>query len=313
MPEFIISVCTARRPLMLRACLESLTRLQILPDWRLRIVVIENDLTPRSAGVVDNIRRQTAIEIHYKLEPHIGIPFARNAAMDLASSLEPDWIALIDDDETAHPDWLLHLHDACVRFDADVAAGPVRRMCEVAAPAWWSPGRIPKDPTGTPLQGASTSNILMRASLVRKSGLAMRFDERLIDGSEDVEFFRRAHRNGAKIVWAADAWVDEFVPASRLDAKRDLSRSYMVAVSQAQVCQMHHGRFLATMLLIPKILRRTVTGATAITLSLLLWPVAPSKGRRLFHYGAARLFRALGHIAGCVGLKSKYYAVIDGR
>jgi succinoglycan biosynthesis protein ExoM len=166
MTEFIIAVCSSRRPLMLRSCLESLTRLQTRPDWRVRIVVVENDSTSRSAGVVDDIRRQTGMEIHYKLEPRIGIPFARNAAMDLASSLEPDWIALIDDDETAHPDWLLRLHDACVRFDADVAAGPVRSICEVAVPAWWRPGRTRNEPTGTPLQGAPTSNILMRACLM---------------------------------------------------------------------------------------------------------------------------------------------------
>ena len=86
-------------------------------DARIQIVVIENALTPGSAEIVSAVQQQTPIKIHYRLEPRSGIPFARNAALDLANALGADWIALIDDDEYAEPDWLLKLYEAlhCIR------------------------------------------------------------------------------------------------------------------------------------------------------------------------------------------------------
>lgn len=313
MQEFVIAVCTARRPEMLRRCLESLVRLSVPSGGNLQIVVIENSLEPAAASIVADVQKQADIAIHYRIETCLGIPFARNAALDLSSALGADWIGLIDDDEFADPDWLLKLHDGCIAFAADVANGPVDQICEEAPPEWWQSLAYPDRPTGKQLRGAPTNNILMRARLVRKDGLSLRFDERLISGSEDVEFFRHAVAKGARIIWVADAWLHEVLPASRLTPKKLIARAYMVATSQTRVSQIHRGRFAGVLVLFPKILRRLIVGSLALAASAVVWLVRPAAGRSLFYSGAFRIVKAVGNILGCFGYSSEYYKSIEGR
>jgi succinoglycan biosynthesis protein ExoM len=313
MPEFVVAVCTTKRPEMLRRCLESVARLTAPDDGRIQIVVIENANTPSLADIVSAVQEQTARTIHYRLERRSGIPFARNAALNLANSLGADWIALIDDDEYAEPDWLLKLHLACVEFKADVANGPVDQIYEGAPPDWWEPCSRLKRPTGKILRGAPTNNILMRAHLVRKAGMGLQFDERLLCGSEDVEFFRRARDKGAKIIWVADAWLHEEVLACRLSAKRLFSRAYMVATSQAHVSRIRRGTVAGFLVLLPKIIRRLIMGSVALLISSIVWIVRPAAGKSLFYSGAFRIVKALGQISGGFGYHSAYYRSIDGR
>ena len=313
MTGFVVAVCTAQRPEMLRRCLESLLHLTAPSDARIRIVVIENSLTPDSAEIVSAIQQQTPIEIRYRLEQRLGIPFARNAALDLANALGADWIALIDDDEYAEPDWLIKLYEACVTFEADVANGPVEQICVGEPPDWWTPRVRPCRPTGKILRGAPTNNILMRAHLVREDGLALRFDERLLGGSEDVEFFRRATRNGVKIIWVAEARLREELPASRLSVKKRISRTYMVATSQAQVLRIRQGAVRGFLTLLPKISRGLVLGSLVLLCGAIVWIILPTAGKALFYGGALRIVKAAGQILGGFGFYSAYYRSIDGR
>ena len=311
--KFVIAVCTARRPKMLRRCLESLIRLSVPAGGSLRIVVIENSSEPTAASIVAEIQRQADVAIHYRTESRPGIPFARNAALDLSNALGADWIGLIDDDEFADSDWLLKLHDACIAFGADVANGPIDQICEGTPPEWWESRSYPDRPTGKQLRGAPTNNILMRARLVRQDGLALRFDERLVSGSEDVEFFRHAVAKGAQIIWVADAWLHEVLPASRLTPKKLLARAYMVATSQTRVSQIRRGRFTGVLVLIPKILRRLIVGIFALVASAVVWLVRPAAGKFLFYSGALRIVKAAGNILGSFGYSGGYYKSIEGR
>ncbi|MBY0559355.1 glycosyltransferase family 2 protein [Hyphomicrobium sp.] len=313
MTEFVVAVCTAQRPEMLRRCLESLVQLTAPTDARIQIIVVENALTPDSAEIVSSIQQKSPIEIHYRLEQRSGIPFARNAALDLATALGADWIALIDDDEYAEPDWLIKLYEGSVTFGADVASGPVDQICVGEPPDWWTPRIRPCRPTGKILRGAATNNILMRAHLVRKDGLALRFDERLLGGSEDVEFFRRATDNGAKIIWVAEARLCEELPASRLSVKKRISRTYMVATSQAQVLRIQRGAVRGFLTLLPKIMRGLIIGSSALLFSAIVWIVRPIAGKSLFYSGALRIVKAAGQILGGFGFYSAYYRTIDGR
>jgi succinoglycan biosynthesis protein ExoM len=47
--------------------------------------------------------------VYYVHEPICGIARARNAALDKATELGADWIAMLDDDEVADPRWLANL------------------------------------------------------------------------------------------------------------------------------------------------------------------------------------------------------------
>ncbi|MEM8703870.1 MAG: glycosyltransferase [Pseudomonadota bacterium] len=208
--KLVIAVCTAQRPNMLKACLDSLDK-QVRPkETDLSVVVVENDAVPFFTGEAEaDAKAAFAIPVFFHHEPRRGIPFARNTALEAALAHDPDWIALIDDDERAEPDWIGKLLGACKTFEAEVANGPVRRIYEKPAPHWWKSQLLKPRPTGTEITEAPTNNVLISARIVRQDGLGLRFDERLTFGSEDIDFFRRTHAAGAKMIWVDDAFVEE--------------------------------------------------------------------------------------------------------
>src|SRR5687768_8138920 len=65
-----------------------------------------------------------------------GISAVRNAILAEARDGGADFIAMIDDDETASPGWLAELLRIQAAFDADVVGGPVLRDMPETLPLW---------------------------------------------------------------------------------------------------------------------------------------------------------------------------------
>lgn len=311
--RFVVAVCTARRPGLLERCLVSLTALEAPDGADVAIAVVENDAAPASREVVDRVAADTSREIRYVLEPRRGIPFARNRALALALDMGADWIALIDDDESADPDWLVKLDGAATRFGADVANGPVRRVYEVREPHWWKGQRQKARATGTRIPEAPTNNVLISARLVRPDGLGLSFDERLTYGSEDMDFFRRADRAGAHMIWVDDAFVEEYIPASRVTTRRLLSRLHMAAASGAFNMVLSDGRGRAALKFVPKSARRIVLGALAVPVGAGIALVAKQRGEKILYYGLTRIAKGTGNVRGLLGVAHRYYDQIDGH
>lgn len=312
--KLVIAVCTAQRPKMLQACLESLDRLTVPEAAELSIVVVENDPEPHFTGpAAAELKERLSLPVFFYHEPRKGIPFARNRALETALEHEPDWIALIDDDERAEPDWIEKLLTACRDHGAEVGNGPVRRIYEQPAPHWWKSQRLKARPTGSVITEAPTNNVLLSARIVAASGLGLRFDERLTFGSEDIDFFRRTHAAGAKMIWVDDAFVEEDIPASRMTTERLLSRMHMAATSGAFNIVLREGRLKAALHFIPKSLRRMLFGGLATIIGFVLKPFARARGEKLYYYGLIRLMKGSGNLRGLLGRAHNYYDVIDGH
>ena len=87
------------------------------------VIVADNDVMQSSAAVVEELRTSLSVDITYCCEPEQNISLARNKALEHATA---EYVACIDDDEFPEKDWLLTLLNACQRYDADGALGPVR-------------------------------------------------------------------------------------------------------------------------------------------------------------------------------------------
>src|SRR5436190_17703176 len=96
-----IAVCTAARPKMLRACLDSIISQDPPPDSEIDVLVIDNNKTPDARPVTESVAAAHPYVIRYVHEPEPGIPLARNRAVHESLALGADWIAFIDDDEEA--------------------------------------------------------------------------------------------------------------------------------------------------------------------------------------------------------------------
>jgi len=312
MPHFTVAICTAKRPTMLSATLQSVVKLIVPQSGALSIVVVENDQLPLSRDVIEGVRATTSVPIKHVLEPRIGIPYARNRSLEAALAENADWIAMLDDDETAPPTWLTLLFDACTSFNADVATGSVHQVPDIAPPHWWKPLSDLGKPTGFLRRDAYTNNVMFHSKLIAANGFGLRFDDRLTFGADDVDFFRRAHAKGARIVTVAEAVVVEKVPASRLSLDRVLRRTYMVAAANAHLGVLRDGRLNATVKRLPSILRRSAIGVLLLIAGALAWPAKKLAGEKCMFKGGSSLTKAWGSLCGLAGGASRYYQSVDG-
>ncbi len=206
-----VAIASMGRP-SLAATLDSIAEQRLAPDVRLDVVVADDS----SDGAVARLlaeRRNAALSVAVVSVGARNIATARNAALGGASG---EFVAFIDDDETADPDWIASLLAVASRHEADAVFGPVRAIYPADAPAWMArTGVFSKTPgaDGERLRTGATSNALVRRSAVA----GLRFREAFgRTGGEDTDFFRRLHRQGAVLVASAKGAVSETVPPERL-------------------------------------------------------------------------------------------------
>lgn len=243
----VVGMATFRRPDLLAALLPRLleqieqvrasTEAALSPP-ELRIVVVDNDPEGSAGEVVASVRDE---RIHYALEPIPGISAARNRVMDEAG--DADVLVLLDDDETPHEGWLLSLLVAQREHDADAVSGPVRAVFEGEEDPWVAASGAYIEPlregvpTGTVLPRAATNNLLLDLRTVR--GLGLRFEPRLgLTGGEDSLFTGQLTRGGGRIVWCAEALVDDIVPATRNNRRFHLERRFAQSSTTVRVDQL---------------------------------------------------------------------------
>jgi succinoglycan biosynthesis protein ExoM len=228
-----VCVCTFRRPAGLRRLLESLVatipRTLAVSDvhYEVRLVLVDNEPTEPNRSLTHEVAERAPWPLEYVVEPRRGIAHARNAAFRTCRETA-DFVAWIDDDEIAAAGWLEGLLSAQRETGADVVAGPIVPRFESPPAGWIEAGKFferPRFPDRSRLTYAYTCN-----ALVTMETLALwdpPFEESLaLAGGEDTYFFRKVFLAGKKIVWADDALVFEFVPASRMHASWLLRRAY---------------------------------------------------------------------------------------
>lgn len=209
-----ICVCTFRRP-SLKTTLESLARQRSVQEAVIRVIVADNDEEPSAKALVLATADRVGLEVTYLHAPVKNISIARNACLDAATA---DWVAFIDDDEHAAPDWLSELWQSAERHGFDAVFGPVAAEYPQSSPRWMVEGDFHSTEVvyvrGQILTGY-TCNVLMRRSAIER--LALRFDERFgVSGGEDTDFFGRWRQMGATYGYAPEALVCEPVPPSRM-------------------------------------------------------------------------------------------------
>lgn len=257
----IISAVTRMRPLMFYTLLKSLEKLHVPPGTELQFCFVENGDSLSIDGRVKEFCQITGFKAVAICEPRLGIPFARNAALNWALDNEADFLAFIDDDEVAKKDWMEKLYAAIEARGLDLVGGPV---CPVAPDQNLGNGRL-STIEATVFRGCEvrahrmarrnshrsradtdhqvtivTNNWLCRLDFLRQNNV--KFDEGLgYSGGSDAAFFRAAKKAKARTGWVPDAVVMEEVPVSRLTLGYHFMRgrdqaisSYVIKFSQNQ-------------------------------------------------------------------------------
>ena len=294
-----VLLCTFRRP-QVADTLASLG-MQLLPDGdAMRILVADNDDAPSGRPAVLGAAAHMQREVVYLHAPARNISIARNACLDAAFG---DFVAFIDDDETAEPEWLARLLACLERTGADAAFGPSQAIYGPDVPDWMREqdhhSNVPVRRQGAVLTGHSCN------ALLRWRGTAWqaeRFDVgRGRSGGEDTEFFFRLNRLGARFEIAENARVFESVDPGRSTVAWLRRRKFRMGQSYASSAV---GRAARARLFV------TASAKVAYCLGMAALR-ARNRGDRYFWLLRGTLHA--GVCAGCLSLpEARIYAQLDG-
>lgn len=209
-----ICIATYKRPELLRQLLKSLSEQTINNAYKLRIIVIDNDPEISAKEIVTSFFSEVNLAYVYDIQPEKNIALTRNKALEHACG---DYLAFIDDDEWAAPEWLGHLLATSQQYNADVVFGQVIPQFPEDTPEWILRDNFfsRDEKTGTNLKRGATNNALIRNPIQFKSILSFNAEYGLT-GGEDTELFHRLFLHGAKLVWCNEARVYETIPPERM-------------------------------------------------------------------------------------------------
>jgi succinoglycan biosynthesis protein ExoM len=297
---------------MLRKCLAAIS-VQALPDdIRAKVVIVDNESEPNNRAIVEEFG------FHYVHEPRRGIAYARNKAIEKALVLEADRIAFIDDDQIVPSKWVANHMKAADLYRADVVQAHIVPLYPDPAPFWSTGVASPIEADVLPNEGcvkksAGTGGTMFSSWLVRGDGLGLRFDERLaLAGGEDVEFFKNAHRKGARIVLSALPTLMEEVNRSRLTYRRYVMRGLARGGQLFATYRQNHGYWLALRKYLGVTIIRVIRGSGQLFISPLFAPFDMRRFKFTALEGGRNIFLAAGVIAALFSFQYEYYRQIDG-
>ena len=231
--EASVSIASFRRPEGLARLLRSLEAQRgDVPAFE--VIVVDNDASGSAASICDSFRGR--LSLRYLVEPERGIARCRNRAVAASDSR---FIAFIDDDDEAAPDWLASLHRVAVVNKADAVFGQVTFRFAEEPPAWIRQSAYRDAPAVSDGEALSWYSSRTNNAYVRRASLPdalAPFDVGLdLVGGEDIDLFARMAARGARLVAAGSARVFEYREPSRMTARWLARRSFRNGGSMAHI------------------------------------------------------------------------------
>jgi hypothetical protein len=217
-------VPTFRRPDGLMTALRSLAGQRV---GGLSVIVCDNSPEASARQAVAEFAATAPMQVIYLHEPATGVANARNTAVAACTA---DFIAFLDDDEEAPSEWLAGLIAVQQRFDADVVFGPVKARLPYPddahdgyVEAFFS--RFGPEASQLLHSYYGCGNSLIRRASLPKDRAPFSVAHNQM-GGEDDQLFHSLMTGGARIAWAADAFVYEDVPPARARLSYTLLRAF---------------------------------------------------------------------------------------
>jgi GT2 family glycosyltransferase len=225
-PDVTIVISTYNRCGQLRDTLESLV-VQQTDGVTWEAIVVDNNSTDDTPGVVESFIDRKCARISYVFEPRQGLSYGRNAGINRAAA---PIIAFTDDDVRPAADWVSRIKRCFDEHpEADFIGGKVLPQWPSSPPAWltpdhWSPLALvdyghdafvvnPARPYC--LVGA---NVAFRRTVFERVGLFAPSLQRVMNGigsAEDYDLQMRVWRAGGQGLYAPDLVVTTDVPPER--------------------------------------------------------------------------------------------------
>jgi len=191
-PLIAIGICTRQRNTLLRFLLESIWAQPKPPDYDVEIIIVDNNDTPTVAPEIADLSPKFKLTVTH--ESKAGLVNARNRVLEIAESIDADWLIGIDDDEYVEPDWLAQFIRGFKTLDADIIVAARRIIYGPETSPYVNRLKHEQLPAGEESKILSTANFAVSKRIFHsKRGLGLRFHPCLNEsGGEDYEFLSRA-------------------------------------------------------------------------------------------------------------------------
>ena len=130
--KLTVIICTYNRSEMLAHCLGSLCGQT--SGGAFDVLVVDNNSTDDTRQVVESFMPE--LPLRYVMEPEQGLSHARNRG--LAES-RTGWVAYLDDDAKARPDWCAAILETIGKNDFEAFGGPYHAWHHFGPPPSWLP------------------------------------------------------------------------------------------------------------------------------------------------------------------------------
>jgi succinoglycan biosynthesis protein ExoM len=238
---------TYNRAEMLRGALENLVTQETQGRFAYELVVVDNGSTDATAEVLRQVSANSPIPIRAFRELDEGVAQARNRAVRESRG---HWLAFIDDDELAQPDWLAQLHAVALSTGSPCIGGDVHLAMDTKELSSYGPvrrrsfrERIGTDKNPIRLQGRQlpgTDNVLYARHLFDSVGL---FDTSMMRGSSDHDFAMRVQAAGHPMWHTSRAIVKHRIPPERRTIAQFRHTEEKTGASLADFDYRYHGPF----------------------------------------------------------------------
>ncbi|MFW2382613.1 MAG: glycosyltransferase family 2 protein [Acidimicrobiales bacterium] len=299
-----VSVCTYRRNEPLKRVLESLdgAAAVVQPSIEIAVVVVDDNPDGRARPIVEEFTGSFVLGLHYEFSGSENISVARNTGLELAMRLA-DWVAMIDDDQVADPNWLLTLADVQRATGADAVTGTVLLRYPSHAPAWILEQPFaeffdaPIAPDRSRVDTCSTGNSLLRSRFL-EAHPDLRFQPEFgRTGGEDMVFYRLAIAAGLDARFSTGSICHHEPSGERLTYRSQLRAAHWLGNSDFLT---NHETGVTRARLTARAGRRLLNAARRPVVNLLAGK--PPQWR----FTGALLAHALGMLVGSAGIRIRH-------
>lgn len=271
--EVVVTVPTFRRPQQILDTLASLKAQKTAR--RFAVITIENDAEKaEGAASAAPLFERGEIDGLLIVAHERGNCSAYNAGWQTALLQFPHfrYLLVIDDDETADPDWLEAMCSTAERLGADIVGGPqIPEFGDAGLQRTWERHPVfapPYAETGPVRALYSSGNLLLSRDVLARMGppfLDLKFN---FLGGGDSDFLSRAAQAGFRLGWCAEGVAREIVPTRRTERDWIRARSLRNGV-------------ISTLIELRKRAGRPLGNLRVFAKSLALLAVSPWRGLRL--------------------------------
>ena len=214
-PQLTVVICTYNRAYILGECLQSLQQ-QTVPTCFFNVIVADNNSTDNTQALLKDFTHGWP-QLKIIVENKQGAGSARNAAL---KEVTTDWVACLDSDGKAHPNWLAEIFETIKKDDFDAFGGPYYAWHFFGPPPKWFPKKF-----GT-YEAAQGYGPLQRDSYIPGGSCAFKLSTAKAVGNfptnigmtgnkcaygEETVMFNRMHDAGFRLGYVPNMKIDHCV------------------------------------------------------------------------------------------------------